>query len=642
MLRLLFSATVFLTLLSGCGGDAQIRSSDGKQAQGETLTLQELGAAYDAGDYSSVIASPRGQNLPLAEQTQRQFFYLSSQLQLEPLTVTENQFAAIDYSLLPLHLQLEYQLNYASFLKTSDPDKALQQLKHPVISTNALREKPELFARFYRLRAEINNQMGFSVEAANDYIKREQFIVGESHIAANQITLWMLLSHLPQETLDGIILGERSPTLQGWADLIAITRELTRFPDEFSEQITLWKNRYPEHPAQEKMITDLLDRNRKLVLNPKQIAVLLPLSGSYAHAGAAIRDGILAGYLADNHKDKVTLRFYDTAGNPEFIETIYQKAINDGAEFILGPLNKKVVQRLMTISANYSIPALTLNLTEEGVQENVYQFSLSPEDEAINVANRAWHEGYSRISLLLPESTLGKRASQAFRKRWEAYGGTIASSEYYNPKLNDFSTPIKSLLDIHLSEARRKSLRETISEKFEFIPRPRDDIEIIFISAEPRQARIIKPQLRFHHAADIPVIATADLYSGEPDKQHDRDMDGILFGDMPWNVRQSNFSKSNSYLNKKYSGQLKRLVAMGIDSYQIIPLLPILSAYPNELYQGESGKLSLNESHQIERLLSWSQFKGGVPRAMKDIIYVEPTADEKDEKIDGNTLQQDR
>ncbi|MCW8825588.1 MAG: penicillin-binding protein activator, partial [Gammaproteobacteria bacterium] len=338
MLRLLLPIIAILTLISGCGGDAQIRTDDGKKLTGETLNISEVVAAYDSGDYSSVINAPRIENLSLPEQTLHQFLNLSAQLKTDPLSITENQFTEIDPSLLPLQRQLEYQLNYATFLKMSDPGKALQTLSHPVISSNALRDSPNLFANFYRLRAEINSQMTFNVDAANDYIKREQFLVGDSQIAANQITLWMLLSHLPQEELDGIILGRSSSTLQGWADLIAITRELTRFPDEFSNQLSLWKRRYPEHTAQASLVDDLLERSRNLVLNPKQIAILLPLSGSYAKAAGALRDGIVASYLADPHKDEITLRFYDTAGNPEFIETIFQKAINDGAEFIVGPL----------------------------------------------------------------------------------------------------------------------------------------------------------------------------------------------------------------------------------------------------------------------------------------------------------------
>jgi len=610
-----------------------VRTAEEGLTSGENGYIPRLQSAYDAGDYNSVAKMPRVDNLPPKEQALSNLLLLNSQMKILPAAVTEKQFIEINPELLPLPYQLEYQLSYATFLKASNPDKALLLLKRPSISSNSVREKPELFARFYRLRAEIEIQMGLSVEAANDYIKREQFVFGESQIAANQTALWMLLSHLPQEILDGIILGEQSSTLQGWADLIAITRELTRFPDELSEQVELWKKRYSEHPAQEKLISDLLDRSRKLVLNPKQIAILIPLSGSYAKAGAALRDGILASYLSDSHKTEITLRFYDTAGNPDLIESLYQKAINDGAEFVLGPLNKKVIQRLTTISRNYSVPMLNLNLTEGSTQENTYQFSLSPENEAINVANRAWHEGYSRISILLPENSLGRRMSLAFRKQWEAYGGTIASSAYYNPKLNDFATPIKSLLDINRSELRRKRLRATIREKFEFTPRRREDIELIFLSAQPRQARIIKPQLRFHHAANLPVIATSYLYTGKTDRKLDRDMNGVLFGDMPWNIRQSEFSKRSKHLNKKYSGQLKRLVAMGIDSYQIIPLLPILNAYPHELYRGESGQLSINEAHHIKRLLSWSKFKGGVPRPVKDIVYVEPTATEKLDEV---------
>ena len=619
MLRLSLSMLLFLVLLSGCGGGAPTRPGSGA-----VLNLSELVAAYDMGDYNSVIGAPSVVNLSPREQTLQDFIHLSAQLHTDLLVVTEAQFVAIDLKRLPLRYRLEYQLNYATFIKRIDAGRALQMLSRPAVSTNTLKDYPNLFAKFFRLRAEINNQMGLNTEAANDYIRREQFLKSEDQIAANQATLWILLSQLSQERLDNIILGTGNRRLQGWADLIAITRQLTRYPDELTGQVTLWKRRYREHPAQEKLIADLLKRSHELTLKPKNIAVLLPLSGSYAKAASALKDGILASYLADSHRHEISLSFYDTAGNPDTIEAILQKSIADGAEFIIGPLSKKVVQEMNDSDDSRAIPTLNLNLTNNTSHDNLYQFSLSPEGEATNAANRAWHEGYSRISMLLPENSLGKRMSNAFRKQWEAYGGSIANISYYDPKLNDFATPIKAMLDIDNSENRRRALRSALGNKFEYTPRPREDIELIFLSAQSRQARIIKPQLRFHHAGKIPVIATSHLYSGKPDRRLDRDMDGILFEDMPWNIRQTRFSDAHSHLHKKYSGQLKRLVAMGIDSYQIIPLLPVLSAYPNEQYMGESGQLSVDKSNRIARKLFWSQFNKGIPRPVKDFIYVEP------------------
>ena len=70
--------------------------------------------------------------------------------------------------------------------------------------------------------------------------------------------------------------------------------------------------------------------------------------------------------------------------------------------------------------------------------------------------------------------------------------------------------------------------------ELEFEPRRRQDIDIVFMAAFPAGARQLMPQLAFHHGADLPVHATSHVWSGVPDPANDRDLDGVVFGDMPW------------------------------------------------------------------------------------------------------------
>jgi uncharacterized protein len=55
-----------------------------------------------------------------------------------------------------------------------------------------------------------------------------------------------------------------------------------------------------------------------------------------------------------------------------------------------------------------------------------------------------------------------------------------------------------------------------------------------------------------------------------------------------------------------------RLVALGIDAYNLIGKLDQLSSTP---YAGATGQLSLNGENRITRKLVCAQFKGGVPVA---------------------------
>jgi hypothetical protein len=348
------------------------------------------------------------------------------------------------------------------------------------------------------------------------------------------------------------------------------------------------------------------------------------MTSKYQKAAIAIRDGILAAYYEDPQRSEISLRFYDTYGDVTVGKNVYRQAIEEGAEFILGPLDKDVANAILQSDITQH-PTLALNLGDNP-HDNFYMFSLLPEDEAIAAAEKAWSQGYLKTSLLLPDSSLGLRLASSFKKFWLAKGGDVVSEAYYNAKKNDFAIPIKAMLDIDDSEKRRSLVQSIIGEKAEFTPRRREDIELIFISAFPRQARLIKPQLRFHQASDLPVIATSHLYTGSADKDKDRDMNGILFGDMPWLLTpNANDYQASTRLHDIYQGQLQRLVAMGLDAYELIQILPWLSEYPGESYQGQSGLLNIRDQ-QISRHLTWAQFRRGVPKLVRERIDIEPLA----------------
>jgi outer membrane PBP1 activator LpoA protein len=78
------------------------------------------------------------------------------------------------------------------------------------------------------------------------------------------------------------------------------------------------------------------------------IAVLLPQKGRLTQVGQSIRDGVLAAYYQDSqsHPDSPRLRFYDSADvpAPELVATAAQQ----GADVIIGPLDRDQVQSLLT------------------------------------------------------------------------------------------------------------------------------------------------------------------------------------------------------------------------------------------------------------------------------------------------------
>jgi outer membrane PBP1 activator LpoA protein len=531
--------------------------------------------------------------------------------------------AQLPESRLPLQLRMQVQLLRAEIPLKRDPDLSLSLLLSPAVPENLLTDSNELYARYHQLRARAFARLGNHLETAREYILRELYLTRGEHIQANQLAIWQSLSQLTPQVLRQLRLEPPPDVLSGWMELVEISKDYSLSPRQVQQRIISWRQRYSGHPAGEQVMQMLIQRSQELAERPANIALLLPLSGRYAAAARAIEEGFFAAYYRDSQRENITLRLYDIGENPEQVETSYQQAVEDGAEFIIGPLDKSAVAKLAGLDT-LPVPTLALNYAGPPGNKSLYQFSLAPEDEAREVAERAWQEGHSQAAVLLPKSSLGERLSSAFAERWQELGGTIVSESHYDADNNDFSLPIKNLLNINDSEFRKRRLNQLVAGSVEFTPRRRQDIDFIFLSAFPRQARLIRPQLKFHHASDLPILATSHLYTGEVDRDADRDMDDITFCDMPWTLDapspQQELRRSNARELQSHRGQLQRLVALGVDAYQLVPLLPMLQSHPFEQYRGETGKLSVTANHRVERQLLWAQFTRGIPRLQEERV----------------------
>ena len=528
---------------------------------------------------------------------------------------------------LPLDLRMSHQLLQARIHLRRDPDQSLSLLLYPAVDETRLPDRPDLFADYHHLRARAFSRLGNHLESAREGIMREIYLSDSVMIDENQQAIWHSLAMLTPQALRQLRFQPPPDALSGWMELAELARDYGLTPQALQQRISQWRERYPGHPATANFLDTLLLRSAELSTRPANIALLLPLSGRFANAGRAIQDGIIAAWYADPQREQTRLRIIDVGDAPELAIVHYQQALFGGADFVIGPLDKSAVETL-ALQENLAVPTLALNQTMPPLNDKLYQFGLSPEDEAREVANRAWQSGYQHAGLLIPASPLGERLAYAFRTHWEELGGQVLAENTYQPTHNDFAGPIKGLLNINDSELRYRRINLLSARKVEFIPRRRQDIDFLFLAAQPRQARLIRPQLRFHHAGDVPVLATSHLYSGSLDRDADRDMDGILFCDMPWTLKADTVTRSlresQGKLLASHTDQLQRFVAMGVDAYQLVPLLGMLKSHPHEYYPGETGRLSVTQNGQIHRELEWARFERGSPQLLSDEVMEDP------------------
>ncbi len=477
-------------------------------------------------------------------------------------------------------------------------------------------------ADYHDLRADAYTMLGNRVETASELVKRERYLSDQALIEANQHDIWKSLAMMTERALAQMRMASARDEFSGWLELVRITKAYQLDPKALNQRVSEWRKSYPKHPVLPDILKGLLERRQEDIIIPRKIAVLLPFDSRFAKAAEAVRDGFIAAYYSRRHNVEQHIQVYDSGSDPETALAAYQRALNEGAEFVVGPLSKESID-IIADEGSLPVPTLALNYgREENIPYNLYQFGLSPEEEARQVAERTWLDGHVNAAALIPAGPWGERVYETFRQRWEQVGGKIVEVQQYQPAEQDFSTPIKTLLNIDESRRRAQNMGLLLNRKIEFQPRRRQDVDFIFLAAYPQQARQIRPQLKFYHASDVPVYATSHVFTGNLNQERDRDMDGLMFGDMPWVLAGSTTHRGlRPEIEQQISragNSLQRLYALGIDAYNIIAALTTLKAYPYERYDGETGSLSLDSKQRVKRQLTWVKFRSGRPVALDE------------------------
>ena len=462
-----------------------------------------------------------------------------------------------------------------------------------------MREIPEAGdAAALATRARIQFNTNHVPDAVSSLIARDRLLTDAAGREANQRLI-----------LDGIrdALGHgadiRPPAdadalLAGWLELGRIVADARAGALGVQRRVQTWRSRYPAHPASDELWRDLMDKPAASGDLPRQIALLLPLSGRAEAAGIAVRDGFLGAYYEQDASSRPRLRIYDVAARDA--SSSYLQAIADGSDFVVGPLTREEVSGLASL-ADGRATILALNFLPDGVvvPDRFYQYALSPEDEARQVARRAVADGHIAGLTLVPQSDWGRRVQAAFAAELAAAGGQLLDQADYAPDTADFNELLQKLLR---TDGKRGST-------------PRADAQFIFVAAQPLAGRLIRTQLRFNYASALPVYATSDIY--DPAGTSNVDLDGLIFLDMPWVLdRYGPAMAARATAEKVWpdrAGPRGRLHAFGYDAFRLVGELRRLRGKTSTPLPGLTGRLDVDSEGRVHRELDWAQIVDGRP-----------------------------
>ncbi len=466
-----------------------------------------------------------------------------------------------------------------------------------------------------QIRAKAVLAIGKPLESAELRMQISRFLRTDEEKEENHLFVWEALNRINENRILSALSEQQTLEVRGWLELNLIARRSDMLPAKMEPWVERWFELYGEHPAAIRFTPKLLEDSRRMFIKPTRIAVMLPLSGRLKAVSEAIQNGFLYAYYGDNDKS-ADITIIDASEDPAEFNLQYLQAVEQGADFIVGPLDKDLVDILQEKEA-LPVPTLTLNYgNSTKTTDNLFQFGLSPEDEAEQIADYALSEGHYFSAMLTPDTEWGDRLALAFSRRFEQLGGQIVGQSRYPARDNDYSQAIRNLLNLTNSEQRKSILQRTLGEEIGYEPRRRQDIDMIFIAANSRQARQIKPQLEFHRAQTLPVYATSHISSSEIDSVKDRDLDDILFVDAPWMLERTNNPEFAS-INELWPNSVQRfgrLYALGMDAYRIIPSLRRLLVKPEESVVLNTGELTVEQTGWVRRSLVLATYQRGLPR----------------------------
>lgn len=623
---LLLLLSLLALLISGCG------TGPARPDEDQLAAAKAARADMDAGNYQSAA----GQFRKLAEESSGE---LADRYRLE---AAEAYFQADDQTqtrqlLERLEFKAEEQpqlfvrerlLEARLALAGGETELALERLQ----DAYPAEEQPLLRGEYHLLRARANEQQDKQLAAVAERLAADHALRDQTQRLEHVDALWKRLQQLERAELNQLREGA-SASAAGWIELAQIESAGLTNPAVLRRTLDDWQLQYPDHPGVETVLPELRAFIENMGQLPQQIALILPFSSAYGEAARIIRDGFMGGwYQGDEKRPKV--RVYDT-GQADIV-SVYNRAVADGAELIVGPLQKDALTRLVD-QGGISVPTLALNQYEgdnkaiRAINQGhrlplLYQFSLAPEDEARQIAERAWFDGHAHALALTPTNDWGNRVFNAFRDRFEELGGKVLERVSYTPTEQEFSGAVQALLNIDNSIQRHKELRAQLQRSLKGEPRRRQDADFIMVAGYSAAGRQIGPQLLYHRADDLPVYATSHIYDGVSNSSTDADLNGFIFADMPW-LLDSAQQNTPMYreIEQHWPDRLDsnpRLYAFGIDAYRILSQLSRMTVDRGARFEGVTGRLTVGPDGHIQRQLSWAKFVNGSPRPLDNASMV--------------------
>jgi len=292
--------------------------------------------------------------------------------------------------------------------------------------------------------------------------------VGQSHatqgpesvspVAVDKVDLTNI-DRLDERTIAAVLskLGDTAPAAR--LALRAARLAYHRGDDEAARAMLARATHAADEPSVHSELVALGKLVADIAVQPKLVAVLLPLTGRFAAIGSELKAAI---QVAPG--EGTTWLFLDTKGDPDTATAAVETARTKGAIAILGPAGEREALAAARAASLRDIPiALLAPADGADPQAGVFRLVESPADEGRAVARMAQEQGFPTVAVLAPRDDVGADSAAAFVTEAKRLGLAVNKQGSYDATGGNLEPDVKEFLD--LVPARNPRLAEHLARK---------------------------------------------------------------------------------------------------------------------------------------------------------------------------------
>ncbi|MEX1305906.1 MAG: penicillin-binding protein activator [Rhodovibrionaceae bacterium] len=175
-----------------------------------------------------------------------------------------------------------------------------------------------------------------------------------------------------------------------------------------------------------------------------RVAFLVPLSGQHAEIGQQLLNAAQLA-LFDLADDDFAMIVEDTAGTPQGARAAAQRAFEQGAQLIVGPLFASSVSAITQEAKFQQINVLAFSNDPSVSAPGIWTLGLSPETQVERIVNYASRQGLRSFAVMAPRDAFGDVIVRSLQEAARVNGAQVVNVVTYTPGSNSYESQVQSL-----------------------------------------------------------------------------------------------------------------------------------------------------------------------------------------------------